>query len=704
MTLPAPLGRAVRLAGVAVATALAAGCGDSGTTGPDVDVASIRVTPENATTDVGLTVQFVAQAFDAEGGVIPNVTFAWSSSDESVATISDEGIATALAAGTTAITASAGAATPASEVLIVEPGQCDGRVDVVLAPGEFQTYAGDTCLLLPAGGVGDRYRIAITRPKLIQDPQDVPDVALHVDPILVAEQAASRPAGPSGFDVASVASSYAGLSPDAPRLDGTRFLEDRRVMEATRRFHAEMRRREAELGLRVRAELPTEPARALGPARVDPPARDDLFLTLECSVTASPTPVVLVDFNDRLAIYQDSVGHAAAPLSPSSTGLMLEYWTNNVQDLIDQYWGTTPDVDGNGRIILTTSDALPDSAAAAVFSGDFRSTSGCVSSNQGEVMYFATDVIAAMDDAEPSYLALGVLAHEAKHVTSLYHAVAREARYGPGTGFHDIWIEEGTAEVSQTMSSRLAWAGIGGPAIGARITGNDIIQTVIDNNQEVPPELWGVVSQIADLIVHLYSQPNSLITNPAGAAEFHTFYAGGWHWHRFIGDAFGNAATPLGDAPLFTEMTDSLTRAGVQALQAVTGRAFTQLFEDLTVAMAFHDAGPEPALAFTTWDLSSSTAIFAGPAEIAPPGRYPWPVTTNLVTDNPAASFGQAAVYSCPAQLDGDTYVPPAASQRCPIGPAGIRFHELVSQGSGAGVQVRATGVPDGTVTVVRVN
>jgi hypothetical protein len=450
--------------------------------------------------------------------------------------------------------------------------------------------------------------------------------------------------------------------------------------------------------------MPSAPARASGPLLVDPPPRDELFLVLECSASSARSPVVLVNFNDYVAVYQDSVENASTPLSPASTTLMLDYWADHVQQLIEEYWGPTPDIDGNDRVLLTTSNALPDSAAAGVFSGDFRSTADCPSSNEGEVMYFATDVIRAIDDADPSYLALSVMAHEVKHVTSLFHAVAREGVYGAGQGFHDIWIEEGTAEVSQTMSSRVAWASIGGTPIGEPVTGADIISTVEANGDEVPPEMWGVVTQIADAVIQLSSQPNSFITNPTGASQFHTFYAGAWHWHRFIGDAYGGAATPFGDGPLFTEMTDSLTRRGVQALQAVTGRSFDQLFEDLIVAMALHDAGPAPARAFTTWNLSSATAIFASPPEAAPPGTYPWAVTTDATSGSATRSLSTSAVYSCPPQLVGSGYVDPTPGQRCPIGPSGIRFHEFVSAGTGAGSQIRATGAPAGRITVVRIN
>lgn len=684
---------------------LAAACSDSSTALDNVK--SVRVTPVSPSIDVGLTVQFTAQALDAGGNVVPGIEFEWTSSNMSVATVTPEGLAEALAVGTTAITASAGAGTPGSQALVVEPSQCTDRIDVVLNPGEHQTYDGNTCLLLPSGSVGDRYRIAVTRPTLIEDPADVPNVWLEINPVLTAEQVAGTEAIAPSTVVPATYSTSPALADASARLDGSRFLDDARIMERTRRFHVELRQREIDVGLRTAPLLSSGPAltAAGAPALVDPPASDSLFLVVDvdCPATATRTPVKLVGFNDHIAIYQDSVSNDASPLRQGATDQMLSYFASYVNDLVNDYWGPTPDIDGNGRVLIATSDALPDSAAAAVFSGDLRSTADCASSNEGEVMYFDRGVIDRV--AHPvadslSYLGLSVMAHEMKHVTSLYHGTARGA-------FHRIWIEEGTAEISQVMSSRVAWAAVGGPAVGDVIDGNDIIQWVENHGGTIGPEEWGVVFQIVDLIVHGSTQPNSMITNPKGAAEFHTFYSGGWHLHRFIGDAFGNASTPFADAPLFREMTDSLTPAGEGALLTATGRTFEQLFEDLVVAMSFHDAGPTPARAFTTWDLHTAGGIFASPPEIAPPHRYPWPVTARERSDpnapwSPSASFARG-VYSCPPQIEGGEYVAPAETDRCPMGPSGIRFHDFVSTGQGAGSQVQVFGAASGKLVVTRI-
>lgn len=677
--------------------ALTACSGDSGTEMPSI--ASITLSPPSPTIDVGLTVQFSAQALNASGGAVSDATIVWATSDPTVASITTGGLATGLTTGTTAITASAGSAS-ASQVLIVQPSNCVGRVDVVLAPGAFQSYSGDTCLFLPSGASGDRYRVAIARPTLIEDPADVPLVTLEINAVLVAEQAGS--AQPAAMPVPDPPS-YTGrpsLGEGTLGIDVTRITDDLVIRQRTRRFHTRLRLREMELGLTAESIRPSRPPLASGPALVDPPTRRELFLNLEllCDQTVR-SPVVRVAFNDDLVIYQDSVERLTEPLSGPATTRMLDYYSNYVRDMILQYWGDTPDTDGNGRVILTTSPSLADSAAAAVFSGDFATPADCAGSNEGEVMYFDAGTITAMDEASPSFSALSIMAHEVKHVTSLYHSVRR----GAGREFHPLWIEEGTAEISQTMSARIAWEATGGPALGTRLT-ETIIRSGLDADNNITPEMWGLVVPLVDVIVQLSSQPNSLITNPTGAGQFHSFVSGGWQWHRFLGDAYGNASTPLGDAPMFKELTDSLTPAGSAAHTQVTGRTFQQLFEEFVVAISLHGGlQAEPARAYTTWDLFSVTQLFANPAnlaEIRPPHNYPWPVTATLA-GSPNAPFA-TAVYSCPLQIVNNQYELPAANSRCAIGPSGIRFHDFLSSGGAGGAQIRVTGADSGRIIVTR--
>jgi len=101
-----------------------------------------------------------------------------------------------------------------------------------------------------------------------------------------------------------------------------------------------------------------------------------------------------------------------------------------------------------------------------------------------------------------------------------------------------------------------------------------------------------------------------------------------------------------------------------------------QHLEDYAAAMMLNGTGaPPPEHAFTTYDSRSATFELFRP-EYQPEGRYPWPHT------GPEPAGVETATFS------GD------------LAPAGIRFHDFVSDGGGDGVDVEVS-VSGGTARVV---
>ncbi|HSM59234.1 MAG TPA: Ig-like domain-containing protein, partial [Longimicrobiales bacterium] len=87
----------------ALAAALFAACGDSPTA---PKVASVTITPGSATLpSLGATVQLSARATDDKGQVVTGREVRWNASDGTVASVSLTGLVTAVAEGTTAVTA-----------------------------------------------------------------------------------------------------------------------------------------------------------------------------------------------------------------------------------------------------------------------------------------------------------------------------------------------------------------------------------------------------------------------------------------------------------------------------------------------------------------------------------------------------------------------------------------------------------------------
>lgn len=664
-----------RTLAAAAAAVLVASCSSSPTA---PNVVSVTVSPTSATVEVGGTQQFTAVAKDENGNAVSDSVI-WTSSDASVVSVSTSGMATGVAAGNAAITATVGGVAGSAVITVNTPQQpCSDVKTVDLALGETQAYALADCLLLPSGASGDRYRVTVTRPTQTENASDVPNVTLSVTGIGVSQAPAP---------VSAQRATVAPWSP-IPGLSDASFLKAVEISRATSRFHTELRRREREMIQRIGAEnvLAPRPTLALqAPAQATSPATRTFNVSTTCSYTQadSVTTAKLIYENNDLAIYQDSTEQATSPISVTLAKKMADYYSNYARDMVASYFGTPSDIDGNGKVVLLATPAVTGNTAAFVWSGDFFPKTACPASNQMELMYFSTDLITAMDASSPSYQALSTVAHEMEHVVSLYHRIE-----SPYSGYHPDWIEEGRAEISGEMSSRLAWAANGGPAVNAVVSRSSFQGNGIDESN------YGVALTLARTVWYLSTQPNALVTVPDGTPDTYSIYGGGWLFERWLGDAYGNAASaPEADAPLFKTLTDSLTVSGTAGLQSETGKSYNQLFQEFVTAIVLHQTGaPEPNLGFSTYDFVSAAEIFCTPN---PVGVFPWPVTTTGTagdcSTNPPTQESSVAT----ASFATKNYVGP-------IGASGIRVHDFVSNGTGTGAQIRVDMPAPGQILVSR--
>ena len=120
-------------AGLAVLV-LAFGCGDgpAGPT-PDPTVASVVVTGSLSSLSIGDTTRLSAVARDTDGTAMPNVTFTWSSTASSIASVSATGLVTALGAGSATIEASAAGHDDTFEITVL-PDPVASVASVTLTP------------------------------------------------------------------------------------------------------------------------------------------------------------------------------------------------------------------------------------------------------------------------------------------------------------------------------------------------------------------------------------------------------------------------------------------------------------------------------------------------------------------------------------------------------------------------------------------
>lgn len=137
-----PVLRRLRLPAVLLTLILAVyqaqACGDDGTS--PASVAQVAVSPAEVQLDaLEATTQLEAAAFDESGDDVPGVTFTWSSSDESVVTVDDSGLLTAVGQGSATVTAEARGVSGTASVTV------DQIVTTVsLTPTEASVAAGQS--------------------------------------------------------------------------------------------------------------------------------------------------------------------------------------------------------------------------------------------------------------------------------------------------------------------------------------------------------------------------------------------------------------------------------------------------------------------------------------------------------------------------------------------------------------------------------
>jgi uncharacterized protein YjdB len=105
-------------AGSAVITATSEGKSGSATVTVQPPISTITVSPSISNVNVAWTTNLTATARSSNGSTIPGVTFTWSSSNTSIATVSAAGVVTGVAPGNVTISASAGGKTGTAAVTV----------------------------------------------------------------------------------------------------------------------------------------------------------------------------------------------------------------------------------------------------------------------------------------------------------------------------------------------------------------------------------------------------------------------------------------------------------------------------------------------------------------------------------------------------------------------------------------------------------
>lgn len=549
---------------------------------------------------------------------------------------------------------------------------CDAPLG--LQPGEVRILEADAIhgcgVYVRAPSAGAYYRITLAGTDGASTA--ITPVAVHVEADGAGDRTvaakAPRPVARGGSAARSLRSA----------IPARELREIQEIERANASLHLEIRRREDELFSRLSVDgrleiLPDRSTRSGGAVAADAGPSPSTRVFRLHNPTAEPGDrcdaydtlgARLVTENDHIAVYQDE-GEPTG-ISKANADRILAFYEEYGAPVIERYFGGTSDVNGDGRVVVVVDPSL-HGIRAFVWGGDHtlpRET--CASSNEMELVRMSAAAFAQLDGG--GYWAFGGLVHEVKHVSSLYkrvrHSLGVAGEASPD--FHPIWIEEGTAEVAKEMSSRLAWEAAGGPALRARVTGEDL-EAGINGSY---PEVYGIVNLIgrtASAFSWFTDRPNAVTFMPRDRGNV---YGSGWHYHRFLRDWFATAPTsPGGDEAFVTVLNDSLTAPGLSGIESVSGLAFDDLLTQHAVAMSVagaEDSLPDGVPRFSSYD-------FPEVGEFAPslnaPGHYPWPVTRTGTSDDTAILWADFAVSrSFSGELTG----------------SGVRFHDFRAAEAGA--------------------
>lgn len=564
---------------------------------------------------------------------------------------------------------------------------CDAPLDLAVGGSQVLSPAGTSeCgLFLPSGTNGDRYRVGFVYASPVIDSVGNPTVTFS----LTRESGQVASPRLSAFRVTEPALPTGDQQDWVEKLP-EEFMESVERTEAARPDH--LRRLEEGWALatgliRQGARLlPNRRALTRAPGQPGLPlaaAPDKISLRPNpggtCDAPASVTAVKILE-DDRLVLYQDSTQNASNAVTTGHAQTMFDYYRDYGESIINTYSGEVTDVNDDGRVVIFVTPMVELPTAAWVWPGDFFSTSSCAASNEMEIMYLNLEIVQSMDDGV--FNAPGVVVHEMQHVSATYRGLGRFSVFGDASETaQPLFIGEGSAEIANEMASRAAWAAVGGPAVGAMVDREDIRNQGFNNEGKVKLEAWTIFGNLVRTLRYLNSQPNAVVVVPLGASEGHSPYGSGWHFLRWLGNAYGNGG-PFGDAALFLEQADSLTRSGVRGVETVTGEPWRNLLEEyLRAIMLVGTGAPQGDKAFTTYDFPAAMQGFTFTGK--PSGNYPWPV--NVSGDTPSASFSTSVNSGI-------------------VGRSGIRILDLTSDGTGIGVEIRVQFTrPEGRIVVVRI-
>jgi hypothetical protein len=588
-----------------LAVCVACSGGDKGTGPSDGGpVASVAVGSTSSTTvTMGGTISLVASAYNAGGAPLSGQSFAWTSSDTLIATVSQAGVVTGVSVGVVSISAAVGTISGQNTILVTATAaqlSCSSVTPLTLAVGEVHQFTGqERSSLCVNGGAGSEYAL----------------IAFN----------ASLDTGTTAASVSFVSTNTAPAvnAPTPQRLAGGAATISLRV---PRDFAFEQRMREMErrdLNPRIAAarEWHAARSRAISTQR-----------GISAITNLPPTPVV----GSRISLNGNALSSCGTPqphgatiaavsahaivavdtLSPPNgfTGVDFQNFAATFDTLIYPIdtlnFGAPTDIDGNsGRVMLFFSplvNQLSQPGAASYVGGFFFSRdlfplqgsatlAPCAGSNVGE-MFDAAQLYNGFfkNKATVTSQLLSTIVHEFQHLINAgRHLYVNTA----STRLEESWLDETQAMLAQ----ELLYYRVSGFAPKQKLTWPVISTGSNANGNQIDLVNAYLVPGLGTLQGYLQVPETS---TPFNNSETIASLGSGWQFMRYLLD---NSA---GQSSTYTRAIDNGIVTGfanVQGVFSISPQVHANLYANWAIAQYVDGTGLATAAAYSnpSWNFRS---------------------------------------------------------------------------------------------------
>lgn len=426
---------------LSIGTIAMVACGGGEATGP-TGPATVAVTLPRASIEVGQSTNASATGADAKGVAVTLGTVTWASSNTSVATVSNTGAITAVAPGTTQISATSSGKTGLATLTVTASAtECSGAV--------IRPSPGDVRPLTAAEAAG----ICIG------------STSAAAEYVLVAFNNSTVASATSSFQLSATntvsvtAALNVGAIDAAPALDAVVPVAMSDVSFRAREI--------AEIGpLPARKRIAKRSARGQRiPQTIDVGSVIQLNANMSgnlCTAARKDHPARLVARLPHVMVFVDTLSPRGGYTDAEMIGFATEFEAigYGVDTLA---FGAVTDIDENGHVIVFFTPGInaipaPDGAfvgglfaARDLIASD--STEGCIGSNEAEMFYMPVpDPDSTINKNYKSKTNLGrsaasTLSHEFQHLIN----ASRRLYVTNASSFEVVWLNEGLSHIAEEL-------------------------------------------------------------------------------------------------------------------------------------------------------------------------------------------------------------------------------------------------------------